>query len=72
MKTILDRDIEEARRLPVSEQDAIGELILARIADDRAWDESFARSPDLLAGLAQRAREDAAAGRVRRLSQRRT
>src|SRR5260370_26248251 len=35
-------------------------------ADEQRWDESFARSPDVLARLAAKAREDIQAGRVRR------
>ena len=68
MTQLLRRAIEEAQKLPGPAQDAIAALILEQIADDRAWDESFARSQDPLARLAQKAREDAAAGRVRPLA----
>jgi hypothetical protein len=70
MTQLLQRAIEEAQKLPDSSQDAIAALILEQIADDRAWDESFARSQDQLAQLAQKVREDAAAGRVRPLAPR--
>ncbi len=71
MTQLLQRAIEEAQKLPGPAQDAIATLILEQIADDRAWDESFARSQDRLAQLAQKAREDVAAGRVRPLAPRR-
>jgi hypothetical protein len=61
MTPLLERAIAEVRNLPESAQDAIAALILEQIADDRAWDESFARSQDQLARLAQKAREDVAA-----------
>ncbi len=70
MTQLLERAIAEVRNLPEPEQDALAALILAQIADDRLWDEAFGRSQDQLARLAQKAREDIAAGRVRRLKPR--
>ncbi len=70
MTRLLENAIEEARKLPEPEQDAIAALILEQIADDRAWDEKFAGSQDLLARLAAKAREDVEAGRVRPLRRR--
>jgi hypothetical protein len=70
MTQLLQRAIEEAQKLPGPAQDSIAALILEQIAADRAWDESFARSPDQLARLAQKAREDVAAGCVRPLASR--
>lgn len=59
--------IGEVRELPDSEQDSIAERVPEQMADDRAWDESFARSWDQLVRWAEKAREDIAAGRVRGL-----
>ena len=70
MTRLLERAIDEVRKLPEPEQDAIAARILEQIADDRAWDDAFARSPDVLARLAAKAREDIAAGRVRTLRRR--
>jgi hypothetical protein len=67
MTELLERAIDEARKLPASAQDAIATLILEQIADDSTWDEAFARSQDQLARLASKAREDIASGRVRPL-----
>jgi hypothetical protein len=71
MTKALEDAIYEARKLPDAAQDAIASMILEQIAEDRAWDESFARSQDQLARLAAKVREDIAAGRVRDLSRRR-
>jgi hypothetical protein len=68
---LLEDAISAVRKLPEPAQDAIAAMILEQIADDRAWDESFARSQDQLARMAQKVREDIAAGRVRTLSRRR-
>ncbi|HEX8202565.1 MAG TPA: hypothetical protein VF590_18955 [Isosphaeraceae bacterium] len=71
MTQLFQRAIEEAQKLPGPAQDAIAALILEQIADDRVWEESLARSQHQLALLAQKAREDVAAGRVRPLAPRR-
>ena len=67
MTRLLESAIDEARKLPAPDQDALAALILDRIHDDRTWDEAFARSQDQLARLADKARADVAAGRVRPL-----
>ena len=48
------------------EQDAIAVLILEELADERRWDEAFARSQEPLAQLVAKVREDIRAGHVRR------
>ncbi len=65
MTQLLEQALAEVRKLPEQEQDAIAALILEELADERRWDESFARSQDLLAKLAEKAREDIRAGRSR-------
>ena len=67
MTQLLERAIDEARKLPTSEQDAIASLILEEIADERRWDEAFAGSQSQLARLAEKTRADIRAGRVRDL-----
>jgi len=64
MTRLLEEALDEVHKLPEPEQDAIAALILDELADERRWQESFARSQDQLARLAQKAREDVAAGRV--------
>jgi hypothetical protein len=67
----LEQAISALQKLPEPAQDAIATLILDQISDDMAWDEAFAQTQGQLAVLANKARADAAAGRVRRLSPRR-
>lgn len=61
---LLEEAFNEVKKLPVSEQDAIASLIIDELADERRWQESFARSQDQLARLAAKVREDIRAGRV--------
>ena len=67
MTQLLEQAIDEVRKLSTSEQDAIASLILEEIADERRWDEAFAGSQPQLARLAEKARADIRAGRVRDL-----
>ena len=64
MTQLLEQALAEVRKLPEQDQDAIAALILEEIADERRWDDAFARSQDVLAKLAAKAREDIEAGRV--------
>jgi hypothetical protein len=52
---LLDKAIEQVKHLPAAEQDAIAALILDELEDEKRWDDLFARSQDLLAGLAAKA-----------------
>ena len=65
MTQLLEQAIDEIRKLPTSEQDAIASLILEQIADERRWDEAFADSQPQLARLAETTLADIRAGRVR-------
>ena len=69
---MLEEAIRAAKALPDQDQDAIAASILAEIEDDRRWAEAFARSPDLLAELAQEALEEHRAGRTLLLNADRT
>jgi hypothetical protein len=55
MTTLLEQAVAKARDLPASEQDALANLILEEIEADQKWDQLFARSPDKLRKLADRA-----------------
>ena len=48
MSEMLDRAVVQARRLPADRQDAIAELILDAMEDERRWDAAFASSPRYL------------------------
>ena len=65
MTQLLDRAVNEARKLPTDEQEAIGAIILDEIEDDRQWEESFARSPETLNRLVARAKEQVKPGQCR-------
>jgi hypothetical protein len=67
MTEMLDRAISEAEKLSEAEQDAIAALILEKISDDQAWEDSFAQSQQQLAAMAQAAREPIRSGRYRDL-----
>ena len=62
MTELLERAIARLKTLPSSEQDAIATMILEELEDERRWDESFTRSPDLLAKLASEAMAEYRAG----------
>jgi hypothetical protein len=64
MTQLLQQALTEVQKLPDSQQDAIASIILQEIADEHLWDESFAKSQNQLAAMAQKARNDISAGRV--------
>jgi hypothetical protein len=75
MTKLLEQAIAKLKTRPISEQyslvenlpSAIAALILEEIEDDNRWDESFARSPDLLAKLAAEAMAEHRAGKTQEL-----
>jgi hypothetical protein len=67
MTKLLEEAIAQLRTRPISEQDSIAALILEELNDDNHWDESFARSPDLLAKLAAVAMAKHHAGKTQEL-----
>ncbi|MCP2727990.1 hypothetical protein [Limnofasciculus baicalensis] len=67
MTDLLERAIARLQTLPASEQDAIAAMILAEIEDERRWDESFSRSPNILAKLAASAMAEYRAGQTQEL-----
>ena len=65
MTELLQQALAEMQKLPDAKQDAIAMMILEEIADERRWDDAFAKSQEQLARLATRMREDIHAARVR-------
>jgi hypothetical protein len=55
MTKVLDKAFDEASKLTESEQDALGEWLLAEIESEREWDRAFVESQDLIARLAKKA-----------------
>lgn len=62
MGRLLEKAMAEAAKLPEPDQEAIGALILSEIESERRWDELFAQSQDLLAKMAEEARQEYEAG----------
>ncbi len=67
MTKLLEEAIAQLKTLPISKQDSIAALILEEIEDDNRWEESFARSPDLLAKLAAETMAEHRAGKTQEL-----
>jgi hypothetical protein len=67
MTELLEKVISKLKTLPTNEQDAIATMILDELEDERRWDESFARSPNLLAKLAAEAMTEYRAGKTQEL-----
>ncbi len=65
MTQLLQQALDAVTRLDDQAQNAIATIILDELAEDKKWDESFARTESKLALLAQKARADVAAGRAR-------
>ncbi|WP_310484506.1 hypothetical protein [Chamaesiphon sp. VAR_48_metabat_403] len=67
MTELLEQAIAKLKTRSISEQDSIAALILEELEDDNRWDESFSRSPDLLAKLAAEAMAEHRAGKTQEL-----
>lgn len=64
MTTLLDKAIEEARKLPPEDRDAIGARWLEELADEALWAKSFAEHPEILEKLVAEAEAEIEAGEV--------
>jgi len=64
MTLLLERAVAELAKLPDDEQDAMATILIEELAAEERWAESFARSQDKLAELAEDARRDLHAGRT--------
>ena len=67
MTDLLIKAFEEAQKLPEESQDALAEQLLKDIEAEIQWDESLAKSSDVLAALAEKAREEFRAGRTKEM-----
>ena len=67
MSQLLDQALAEVQKLSESDQDAIAAIILEELADERKWDEAFARSQDQLERLAGDARAEHRSGHTKEL-----
>ena len=62
MTQLLEKALKEVAKLPASDQDAVAAILLEELASERRWSESFAKSQDSLAKLAEQALAEYAAG----------
>jgi len=67
MTKLLEKAMREVAKLPPSEQDAVAAILLEELASEQRWADSFAKSQDQLAKLAQEALSEYNAGRTKPL-----
>lgn len=67
MSPLLEKAVEQARRLRDDQQDAIAAFLIAEIADETRWDEAFERSHDILERMAAQADEEDRLGKTQPL-----
>ena len=67
MTELLRQAIAKLQTLSKNEQNAIASLILEELEDEQRWDDSFSRSPDVLAKLAASAMAEYHAGETQEL-----
>jgi hypothetical protein len=67
MTKLLEKALEEVAKLPASEQDAVAAILLEELASEQRWVQSFAKSQDQLAKLAEEAIAEYKAGRTKPL-----
>jgi hypothetical protein len=68
MTLLLEQAFSEAKKLGSHEQDALASIILEEMIAERKWDESFARSQDQLAALADEALNEYRKGNTKPLT----
>jgi len=67
MTKLLEKVMDEVRRLPVREQDALAAWILEELRSEREWNRALAKSPETLVRLADEALAEHRAGRTQAL-----
>lgn len=67
MTLLLSQAFDKAAKLPETMQEQIAAQLLEDIEAELKWDETFARTQDQLAKLAEKALRDIKAGRVRKM-----
>ena len=67
MTKLLEKAIEQIQKLPASEQDAMATIVLEELASEDRWTESFAKSQEKLAKLAEDALAEYKSGRTKPL-----
>jgi len=67
MTKLLEQATSRLKTLPTTQQDTIAAMILEEIEDEVKWDETFAKSQDVLAQLAADAMAEYKAGKTQEL-----
>ncbi len=67
MTQLLEKALSAVAKLPAPEQDALAAILLDELASEQRWSESFAKSKDALAKLAEEALAEHAAGKTKPL-----
>jgi hypothetical protein len=67
MSTLLEKALEKVAGLPADEQDAIASWILASLADEESWRQSFAGKRDVIRRMAREALQEDERGKTRAL-----
>jgi len=67
MTQLLEKALSEASKLPDAEQDALAAILLEELASEQRWAESFGKSQDVLAKMAEEALAEYRAGRAQPL-----
>ena len=67
MTQLLEKAMNEAAKLPPSDQDVLATILLEEIASEQRWSASFAKSQDVLSVLADEALAEHRAGRTKPL-----
>ena len=68
MTVLFQEAVQKAMTLPEEQQNALGAILLEEMESERRWQESFARSSDVLDKLAEEALEEDRQGRTTDLS----
>jgi hypothetical protein len=63
----LEQAIAQLQTLSTDQQDAIATLILTELEEEKRWNDSFTRSPNLLAKLAAEAMAEHRSGKTQEL-----
>ena len=67
MTKLLEQAFKQVAALPASEQDAVAAIVMEELASEQRWGDSFAKSQDALASLADEALAEYNSGRTKAL-----
>ena len=67
MTQLLEKVVEELRKLPPAEQDALAAVLLRELASEHRWSELFGGSQERLARMAEAALAEYRAGNTKPL-----